>query len=229
MAMWAAVVWALAGAGVAWTQVGIQWTYTCAPGRFRLTYNKKDKNSWHYCYDGKYYSEKTLPADLRAYFEKVDRDMKESMDKFHKDWDESKKRSAEYWAGVDTERVAKGLPTMAEQRAENMRWAAERHGRKVGRLPAEPSGGSRTLRPPAVRGSGGIEASNKPEAEPVTAEALKAVAIGTTAGDLVAALGEPPGKVATGEGAETWTYVLTTGAFAKVRIEAGGVKEVVLP
>ena len=215
-------------AETALAQFNIQWKYTCAPGRFRISYSSKNPKSWHYCYDGNYYNEKTLPADLRAYFNKVDQDMKEAMDKFHKDWDESKQRSTEYWAKVDADRAARGLPTLASQREANLRWAAERHGRNV---PGTTAGaGNRTMLLRSSPGpGGGVEASAKPEAEPVALEALKAVAPGTSAADLVATLGEPPGKVATGEGVESWTYVLTTGAFAKVKMEAGAVKAVVLP
>ncbi len=223
-----AVIALFGSAGTAVAQFNIQWKYTCAPGRFRISYSSKDPKSWHYCYDGKYYNEKTLPADLRAYFNKVDQDMKEAMDKFHKDWDESKQRSTEYWAKVDADRAARGLPTLASQREANMRWAAERHGRSLPGTKPGAAGRSMLLRSSAGPG-GGVEASAKPEAEPVALETLKAIAPGTSAADLVAALGEPPGKVATGDGAESWTYVLTTGAFAKVKMEAGAVKAVVLP
>ena len=151
-------------AETALAQFNIQWKYTCAPGRFRISYSSKNPKSWHYCYDGNYYNEKTLPADLRAYFNKVDQDMKEAMDKFHKDWDESKQRSTEYWAKVDADRAARGLPTLASQREANLRWAAERHGRNVPGTTA--GGGNRSMLLRSLPGpGGGVEASAKPEAE----------------------------------------------------------------
>jgi hypothetical protein len=216
-----AVLWTLCGAALAPAQFGITFRYTCASGRFRVSYGK---NVWHYCYDGKYYNEKTLPADIRAYFERVAREHKEAMEKFHRDFAEAKQKSAEHWAAVDADRLAKGFPTLAEQREMNTQRMAERRAGKLG----PPAGGAVMLHPSMARG-GGVEASAKPEAEPVTPEALKGIAAGTSAADLIAALGEPPGKVATGEGVESWTYVLTTGAFAKVKLEASTVKEVVVP
>ncbi|MEP7366976.1 MAG: hypothetical protein ABI972_27265 [Acidobacteriota bacterium] len=212
------VLWTSVVSGVASAQFApeIKFRYTCASGRFRVSYGK---GVWHYCYDGKYYNEKTLPADIRAYFAAMDQRMKESQAKFKEDWAEHEQKMAQY----DSDRAAQGLPTRAQMQ-ENARQRNQ-------------SGGAYRLTPGGgigggmgtVRRGGTVEASRKPEAEPVTLEALKAVAPGTTAADLVAALGEPPGKVTTGEGAESWTYVLTTGAFAKVKMEAGGVKEVVLP
>ncbi|MBK7929466.1 MAG: hypothetical protein IPJ98_18885 [Bryobacterales bacterium] len=82
---------------------------------------------------------------------------------------------------------------------------------------------------PILPAAGGIEASAKPEAQPLDPETLKALAPGSPAADIVAALGEPPGKVSTGEHAESWTYVLTTGAFGKLRLEDGKLKSVELP
>ncbi|HZO53337.1 MAG TPA: hypothetical protein VFB63_11490 [Bryobacteraceae bacterium] len=212
-----AVLWTLCGVSPSPAQFGITFRYTCAEGRFRVSYGK---NVWHYCYDGKYYSEKTLPADIRAYFAEMDRKMKESQAKFKQDWAEHERNMERY----DAERAAKGLPTRA-QMFEN---AKQRH--RSGAYRLTPGGGMSAgggMGQPRV--SGAVEASAKPEAEPVTPEALKGIAAGTSAADLIAALGEPPGKVATGEGVESWTYVLTTGAFAKVKLEAGAVKEVVVP
>lgn len=221
-----AALWMPVGTGSALAQFNIKWTYTCASGRFKVSYSKKDSpnRTWHYCFDGKYYTGKTLPDDVRAYFYDMDRRLKESKEKFDQDWAEHKQRQEQ----ADADRRARGLPTSAERLAQ----ARQRHLERTGRAPANgASQGTRHLSPAMSysRTGGIVEASGKPEAEPITPDALKAIAPGTTAADLVATLGEPPGKVATGEGAESWTYVLTTGAFAKVKMEAGAVKEVVLP
>ena len=222
-----ALLWILGAATLAQAQFGpkIDIRYTCAPGRFRISYSKG--KTWHYCYDGKYYNDKTLPADIRAYFENVDREHKESMAKFKQEWDQKKNESDAYWASVDNDRRAKGLPTLAEQRAVFTKRTAERRAQLAsGRASGSTSGYSR---PSGTKAGAGVEASAKPEAEPIMPAALEAVPPGAKPADVLDALGDPPGKVFTGEGAETWTYVLTTGEFAKVKFVAGSVKEVVLP
>lgn len=77
-----------------------------------------------------------------------------------------------------------------------------------------------------------VEASTKPEPVPITAELLRSIEVGADRAAVLDKLGTPHGRLANaGEdgSTEVWTYVLTSGAFAKVRLEAEKVVAVNIP
>lgn len=197
--VWMAFLWFLVSGvffeAAAQAVSGFKIRYTCNAGRFKVRYGGGN-GPWHYCYDKTYYTDKTIPPDIRAYFDDMDARLAAVDAKFSSP--EYQQRRAESKANLEALR----------QSAHSL--------------------SPRGLRAPSTA-AGGIEASAKPEAQPLAPEILKALAPGSPAADIVAALGEPPGKVSTGENAESWTYVLTSGAFAKLRLEDGKLKSVELP
>jgi len=201
--VWLAFLWFLVSGlffeAAAQASPGFKIRYTCAEGRFKIRYGHAS-GLWHYCYDRTYYTDKTIPPDIRAFFDEMDARLERAKETF-------------------------SSPAHQQQRAE---WKAEADALNAAR---RQSAGPVSLRGrrPSSGAVGGIDASAKPEAQPLAPETLKALAPGSPAADIVAALGEPPGKVSTGEHAESWTYVLTTGAFAKLRLEDGKLKSVELP
>jgi len=215
-----AVFWMFGAAAESWAQVRVKVRYICRPGRYKTQTNN---GPWHYCFDGKHYqSNQGVPKEVLAYWENLERESAERQAR----WDaESEARKAkveadrQYW---NAQRRAQGLPTYEESAAKHAAGAA----RSQASYAATQAGRGRAGR---GRAGGGVEASAKPEASPIAEETLRAIAVGTKSADVTAALGEPPGKVSTGEDSESWTYVLTNGAFAKVKMEAGAVKEVVIP
>ena len=205
--VWMAFLWFLVSGlffeAAAQAVPGFKIRYTCREGRFKVRYGGGN-GPWHYCYDKTYYTDRTIPPDIRAYFDDMDARLAEVDAKFSTP--EHEQHLAQWRAKVEARRQSEDMQATASRSSASLR------GRPI----------------PTVAG-GGIEASAKPEAQPLAPETLKALAPGSPAADIVAALGEPPGKVSTGEHAESWTYVLTTGAFGKLRLEDGKLKSVELP
>lgn len=205
--VWMAFLWFLVSGlffeAAAQAVPGFKIRYTCNAGRFKVRYGGGN-GPWHYCYDKTYYTDKTIPPDIRAFFDNMDAKLAEVDAKFSTP--EHLQQRAEWKANVEARRQSAGMRSTASHSPAALR--------------------GRPILPTAA---GGIEASAKPEAQPLAPDALKALAPGSPAPDIVAALGEPPGKVSTGENAESWTYVLTTGAFGKLRLEDGKLKSVELP
>lgn len=70
----------------------------------------------------------------------------------------------------------------------------------------------------------------RPPARRVPAEQVRQIAAGTDSADVVAKLGQPAGRLSgLANGGESWTYLLESGTFAKVKFENGQVTSVVLP
>lgn len=205
--VWLAFLWFLVSGlffeAAAQAIPGFKIRYTCAEGRFKVRYGGAN-GPWHYCYDKTYYTDKTIPPDLRAFFDDMDARLAEAKAEFSTP--EHQQQRAEWKARVEARRQSADLQSPAYRASSSLR------GRPI----------------PATSGAG-IEASARPEAKPLDPETLKALAPGSPAADIVAALGDPPGKVSTGDHAESWTYMLTTGAFAKLRLEDGKLKSVELP
>ncbi|MBN8729634.1 MAG: hypothetical protein J0L64_03775 [Acidobacteria bacterium] len=205
--VWLAFLWFLVSGiffeAAAQAVPGFRIRYTCNEGRFKVRYGGKN-GAWHYCYDKTYYTDKTIPPDIRAFFDNMDAKLAEVDAKFSTP--AHQQQVADWKAKVEARRQSEDLQSAAYRGSSSLRG-----------------------RPIPTAAAGGIEASAKPEAKPLAPETLKALAPGSPAADIVAALGEPPGKVSTGEQAESWTYVLTTGAFAKLRLEDGKLKSVELP
>ena len=76
-----------------------------------------------------------------------------------------------------------------------------------------------------------VPASSQPAPTPVTVAQLQEIAPGTSRGEVVSRLGEPHGRIAgmDEKAAESWTYLVEGGGFARVRLENGVVAAVVLP
>lgn len=205
----------LGAASEAHAQVRIKVRYICREGRYKTQTNN---GPWHYCFDGKHYqSDQGVPREVLAYWENRERESAERQAQWDADSVARKAKAEadrEYW---NAQRRAQGLPSYEEVAAKNAARSSQTQASYAGTYAGR------------ARAGGAVEASARPEAQPIAPEALRAIAVGAKSADVVAALGDPPGKVSTGEGAESWTYLLTSGAFAKVKMEAGTVKEVVIP
>ena len=65
------------------------------------------------------------------------------------------------------------------------------------------------------------------QAEPIEADKVRQVAVGTSTDEVISILGQPKWRIA--GSAERWTYSLTSGGSAKIEFAAGKVTSVVLP
>jgi hypothetical protein len=189
-------------------QAEVKVKYICLnDGRYWKQTNNGPKR---YCYDRKYYTEETMPPHVRAYFE------------------EQTRRSAAIRAELEESR-AKSLKQMQEMGVE------PRTGRGAGPDARSLHQQRAAGRPAVTSRSGGVkfntvEASTKPEPVTLSRDLVREIEPGTEREAVIAKLGEPHGRVAgDSSGAESWTYVVDGGAFAKIKLERGMVVQVIVP
>ncbi len=74
-----------------------------------------------------------------------------------------------------------------------------------------------------------LKSTSRPPAqiEPIEAEKVRQVTVGTSADEVISMLGQPKWRIAAST--ESWTYSLTSGGSAKLVFEGGKVTSVVLP
>jgi hypothetical protein len=160
-----------------------------------------------YCYDRKYYTEQTMPPEVRAYFE------------------EQSRRTAATRAELEESRKV----SLKQMEAMGVQPRTGGPGPDAKSLHQQRFGSRQPLTGRNARYST-VEASAKPEPEALCRDLVRAIEPGAERDAVIAKLGEPHGRVAgDSSGAESWTYVVEGGAFAKIKIERGMVVKVTVP